>query len=157
MSSKARLVLAVFLGVSLIAVSTATFAAVAAWRAGSILVSVDPENPDDPAFALRVPALILPAALALVPDAAFRDVDRRLIAALPLASKACDLLERQGDAVFVEVVNARENIRIAKVGASVRIDVFDGRDEVHVAVPIAALRAVVARLERALSVDPARV
>jgi hypothetical protein len=157
MSSRARLLLAVVLGVSLIVVSTGAFAAVVAWRAGSILVSVDPKDPDDPAFSLRVPALVLQAALALVPDAAFRDCDRRLAAALPLALQACDVLERQEDAVLVEVVNTRENVRIAKEGGSLRIDILDGGDEVHLAVPIAALRAVVARLERALSAGPARV
>lgn len=157
MSSRARLALAVVLGAALLVVSTGAFAAVAAWRAGSILVSVLPKASDEPRISLRVPAVVLPAALALVPNDAFRSAGPELRAVLPIAIKACEVLERQGDAVFVEVVNPRESVRIAKIGDVLRIDVRNDEEEVHVAVPISSFRTVVSRLERALGVNAARV
>lgn len=156
MSSRARLVLAVALGVALLAVSTGGFAAVTVWRAGSIVVSVDPKDTTEPRVSLRFPAAVVPAALAFVPDAAFRGAEPQLRVAIPLALRACELLEGQGDAVFVDIVDRHETVRIAKVGATIRIDVISEDEEVHVAVPISSFRSVLARLDRAVGSGPAR-
>lgn len=155
MSSRARLALAVALGAALIAVSSAVFAAVTVWRAGSIVVSVDSQDASEPRISLRIPAVVLPVAVALVPDGLIRDAEPQLRAAIPLALEACKILEARGDAVFVEVVNRHERVKIAKVGDELRVDVLTEDDEVHVAVPISSVRSVVARLDRALG-GPAR-
>ena len=156
MSSRSRLVLAVILGVALLVASTGIVAAVTVYRAGSILVDVDPKDPAETGVSLRIPAVILPAALALVPDNVFGDDDPQLRAAIPIALKTCEMLETQGDAVLVEVESQRERVRIAKVGGEIRIDVVSNDDEVHVAFPISSVRSVVSRLDRALAASATR-
>ena len=120
------------------------------------MVDVDPKDPAETGVSLRIPAVILPAALALVPDQVFGHAEPQLRAAIPIALKACEMLETRGDAVLVEVESRRERVRVAKVGNEIRIDVESNDDEVHVAFPISSVRSVVSRLDRALAASAAR-
>jgi hypothetical protein len=66
---------------------------------------------------------------------------------MPLARAAIEALERSPDCVFVQVDSAEEHARIEKSGRRLRIDVDDPNDEVHLAVPLGAVRHALRELE----------
>lgn len=66
---------------------------------------------------------------------------------MPLARSAIEALERSPDCVFVQVDSAEEHVRIEKSGRRLQIDVDDPNDEVHLAVPLGAVRHALRELE----------
>src|SRR5579863_5373486 len=106
-------------------------AAIVTYDAGAVRVSVVEKKSHGTNFHLMVPAVLVPAAMDLVPshDLNLHNKDARQW--LPAAKAVLRELDRCPDATFVQVTSRDDNVKISKQGNSIYIDVDDGNDTVH--------------------------
>jgi len=96
---------------------------------------------------VRVPGVVLPVAVTLLPASTLHDAAREVAPYLPAARAAFDELSRCADGVFVEVESRGEHVRIGKKNGVFFIDVRSDGGTVHVSLPLHAVGPVLARLE----------
>ena len=108
-------------------------------QTGLVTVKVHESGPDGTHLYLPVPAILVHAGLtvlpALIEDDIWEDVRTDLGEWAPVAAEALRSVEDAPDAVLVEVENARESVRIEKVGRSLEIRVRDGKDSFEISLP----------------------
>ncbi len=146
MSSRSRLVLAVFVNMVVAAVATTAFAAAVLYRSGSVRVEFREKSASGSRLSLKVPGLLARVAVDLAPMAAIERASSEVREWMPALRAACDALERVPDSVLVEVRDAKEHVRIAKTRGEIVILVDTSDETVEVAVPLAVARDLAARL-----------
>ena len=122
-------------------------AAIVTYDAGAVRVSVMEKKSHGTNFHLLVPAVLVPAALDLVPSHDLNLHDRDTRQWLPAAKAALRELDRCPDAALVQVTSPGENVNISKRGNSIYIDVDDTNETVHVSFPVPVARKVVEKFE----------
>jgi hypothetical protein len=113
---------------------------------GAITVNVKEKRPEGDRVYVIAPATLATWGVKLIPDKHFPRLPEEARHALPAATAALQELDRLPDFVLVEVENAREYVRVEKVGDKLVFDVDSDREEVHISVPIRAARATVEEL-----------
>ena len=136
----------VFSKVLLGAAYTSLIGGAVLFHQGAITVNVKEKHKDGHHIYIIAPATLATWGVKLIPDKHFPRLPEEARQVLPAATAAMMELERQPDFVLVEVENAREHVRIEKVGDKLRIDVDSPREEVHISVPIRAARATIEEL-----------
>jgi hypothetical protein len=148
MTRAARVLLIVVLGGTLLAAASVATAAAAAYRAGSIAVDVQQSAGDR--YSVQVPAVLLHAALGLIPDRVVHDAWRGLPhetrAWLPALGVAWNEIQRAPDFVLLEVTAPDEHVRIEKRGGHLLVHVDSGGDDVRIRVPLRTMGRLARRL-----------
>ena len=114
---------------------------------GIIGVRVHEKKPDGTNLRLYVPAILVPAAMSIVPA---HELDRAAMRAkefLPAMRIAAEELERIQDGPLVEVHSPREHVSIVKSGGLLVVDVDDARNTVHVTLPLKMVSKLARDLE----------
>jgi hypothetical protein len=146
--STARLLLAVLLGVLLLATGIVGAGAALLYGPGQIRVVLDGKGSSRESFHIRIPAgLVLPLAR-LVPAHHLVQVSDEARHLLPAIAGACRELERMPDAVLVSVESPEERVIIAKRAKELVILADTEEDKVSVAVPLKTLSGLVDLLEK---------
>ena len=109
---------------------------------GAVTVYVREKEPQGTRIWLPVPALLVEAGMRFVPADKLREASAQLRPWLPAIEAASGELERCPDATLVEVKSARDNVIISKRADTLRIEVEDDSDTVHVSVPIALVNSL---------------
>jgi len=117
-----------------------------AYNAGAVRVSVKEKRPGGDSIHLIVPAVVVPAVMAVIPDSAFRDIPPEARKHLPLVKLVAAELKDLPDGPLVEVRGPGEEVTIALEDKTLAIDVNDAGDEVHLRIPLGAVESVASRL-----------
>ena len=151
MTSRTRLIVGVVLSIVLVTGGTilaaTTAAAVSVYRAGTFSVSV--QEAEGGRTSLSLPASLVDVGLGFVPDEVYEEIAREAGPHWPVLEALSRELNDCPDAVFVEVVNRHESVRVAKQGRSIVIDIDGAHENIHVALPLPTFTKVVKRIERA--------
>jgi hypothetical protein len=147
LSSGTRLVLAV--AVSAVAIGALSIGVVSAaiYRAGTVDVEV--VDLDGTNVSLRLPGALLHAGVQLVPGSLLSDAACEAEPWLPAVRAAWEGLEEYDEVVLVEVDGPHEQVRVAKRGGVLVIDVNDHGTGVHIAVPFRTVSLLIDKLDRA--------
>ncbi|HYA98348.1 MAG TPA: hypothetical protein VEH49_09655 [Methylomirabilota bacterium] len=116
-------------------------------RDGVMHISVDEYRPGGDHVHLHLPASLLPMIAHFVPQ---RDCARALREArdvLPAAKVAVLELHKYPDAEFADIWDGDEHAQIRTRGGKLQIDVESPRENVHLSLPVAALRDFLDELE----------
>jgi hypothetical protein len=149
-----RLALAIVLGVAVLTAGAAG-AATYAWHAGgTVRVAVHAAGPDGTDVNVRMPGVLLNAAIALCPTPRVLD-DPQARAALAAVGSAADQLATMPDAVLLDVREEGSRVRVEKSGGRLLIRVRETRDWVDIDVPIRSVRFLAEKLGRAARVPAA--
>lgn len=89
-------------------------------------------------FSIILPAALVPATLAVIPNNHLAQASQQLQPYMPLFDAVLPALEECPDGVLVEVTDPHEHALITKEGGSVNVDVNDSNEVVHVSVPLRA-------------------
>lgn len=149
MSRSTRVAVAFLVVLTLAFGSTVTFAAVTVARAGVIDVSVVSHEPGAESVSFLLPGVLVTIAALVLPYALPDDAAREIGPHAPALRAAADALAQCPDAVFVEVESQDEHVRIAKEGRYLTIDVESTDEDVHIRLPIRAVRSLARALDRA--------
>ncbi len=115
---------------------------------GVIRVDVDEKGEQGSHVHLWVPATVIPVGMYFAPRHAMDDVARKVRPYLPALKALAKEMEKYPDAEFVHVDDDTQHVRVSTVHGKLQIDVLDESEQVHVAVPVAAIRDVEERLEQ---------
>lgn len=151
MSSGKKLLAIVGVGALALSVATVAFGAYVVQRAGTIRLTVHEKGEGGSDVAIRLPAVVLHGALALVPDGSIRGFDADLREAAPLLGAVLRGIESRPDAVYLDVKSGPETVRIAKRDGVLAIDVDAPDATVRIEVPLRSLRTIADRVERAIA------
>lgn len=127
-------------------IGTAVLGGAVLMQDGLVTVNVREKNPGGHHILFVAPGTLMPwgIKLAAARHVAPPDGTREW---MPLARTAIEALERSPDCVFVQVDSTDEHVRIEKSGQHLRIDVDDRSEEVHLAVPLGAVRHALREIE----------
>lgn len=115
---------------------------------GVIRVDVDEKGEQGSHVHFWVPATVIPIGMYFAPRHALDDAARQVRPYLPALKALAREMEKYPDAELVNVDDATEHVRVSTVHGKLQIDVVDESEQVHVAVPVAAIRDVEERLEQ---------
>jgi len=147
MKSGERLALAVILGLGVVACGTAGAAAYAWQRAGSVRIAIHETRPGGDELSLRLPGLLLNAAIALCPIPADAEFNARLHDVAPALRAVASQLDTIPDVVFVDVTSEGSTVRVEKSGPDLVIRVASAEESVEIAVPLGSVRRLLTKLE----------
>jgi hypothetical protein len=116
---------------------------------GFMHVKVHEKQADGTNFSIVLPAALVPMTLKFVPNRKLADASAKLRPYMPVVDAAIPALEDCPDGVLVEVTDPGEHVLIAKRGGSIVVDVNDGNDVVHVAVPLRAAHSAIREIAAA--------
>lgn len=150
MSRTTKVVLIVVACVALVFGTTATWAAVTVYRAGSVSVQVEDLSRHGNDVSLRVPGILFTLAAHLAPLPIPEEAASEVRPHLPVMRAVSREIDELPDAVFVAVDSRDEHVRIAKQDGHLVVRVHTPTERVEVRVPLRAARTVVARLDRAV-------
>jgi hypothetical protein len=112
-----------------------------AWD-GIITVREREKTPGGHHVYVAVPGIMVPVVLHLIPARYFRGTDNtQLRPWLPVAECVANSLSEVSDTVLVDVASPDSHVIIRKLGRSVVTDVNGEDADVHVSVPLRAIRA----------------
>lgn len=148
MSRSTKLALVFVLVLALGLGGSVTYAAVSVARAGMIDIEVSEKAEGGEGVSLMVPGIAVSLAAIVLPFAMPEEAAREIRPHVPLLRAVADGLSECPDAVFVTVESPHENVRIAKRNGHLEIDVVNDTEEVHLRLPIHAVRVVANALER---------
>jgi hypothetical protein len=117
-----------------------------------ISVNVEARQPEKHHVFVVAPAMLVPIAMHFVPKDRLREQAREIEPWMPTIRAALDALSESDDIAFVEVKEPGQNVRVAKSGGSIVVDVNDENETVHVSTPI---RAMESALEELAAASPA--
>lgn len=141
MSKGTRLFLLIAGIVMLVTTVTVVGASVALYSAGSI--KVDVRQQAGPDISLKLPVGIVKLAMRLVP--------RHVIPPIPVevrrVEQALRILRDSPDFIVVEVQSGDQEVLVRMVDGQLVVDVAEGRDKVHVSVPLDTFIWVMGRLD----------
>ena len=133
--------------------ATVVTGGVMTYNAGTIRVSVDEKRPNGDHVHVIVPAILVPAAMQMVPVKKLRKHAKEIQPWLPAIQAATRGLENAPDTVLVEVIDQHEHVTITKRGGAIHVDVVDEHEDVHVTVPLGTIRSVAEHLAAGDPVD----
>jgi hypothetical protein len=122
---------------------------------GMISVNVETRQPEKHHVYVIAPAMLVPIGMRFVPKEHLADSAREIQPWMPTIRAAMDALGESEDITFVEVKEPGQNVRVAKSGGSIVVDVDDNDETVHVSTPIRAMASAMEELAAA-SPAPAR-
>lgn len=105
---------------------------------GFMAIKVHEKRANGTNISLVLPAAIVPATLAVIPNNHLAQASEQLQPYMPLFDAALPALEECPDGVLVEVTDPHEHVLITKEGGSVNVDVNDSEEIVHVSIPLRA-------------------
>ena len=132
--------------VILATVAVTTFA-VNAYRAGMVVVRVQEAGPHGSDIAIRIPAILVPLALRVVPDEPLRQAAEAAARWAPAVRAMAKTLADTPDFLIVRVDSSCEAIDIRKQDCNLVVDISSLEEKVHVSLPLGILSAVMKRLE----------
>jgi len=116
---------------------------------GMISVNVQTRQPEKHHVYLIVPAMLVPIGMHFVPKENLAESSRELKPWMPTIRAAIDALDESDDITFVEVKQPGQNVRVAKSGGSIVVDVTGEDETVHVSTPIRAMSSAIEELAAA--------
>lgn len=128
-------------------IGTAVLGGAVMMQDGLISVNVREKHLNGHHIFLVAPGAVVPWAVKI---AALQHSERHMDHArqwMPLAKAAVAALGNSPDCVFVQVDSFDQHVRIEKSGNHLKIDVDDPREEVHLAVPLGAVRHALREIE----------
>jgi len=148
MNRATRILLTLFLCVTLLMATTVGVTVAAVYRAGTIAVEVRADHGDD--FRLAVPAGLIRLAIWLTPASVIEPAIYEEIGPfLPALQAGWQELASTPDFVLVEVRDRHERVRIEKRGDDLVVEVESDGSSVRVALPLRTVGPLLAKLERA--------
>jgi hypothetical protein len=147
MRSGERLALAVILGLGVVTCGTAGAAAYAWKRAGTVRIAIHENRPGGDDLSLRLPGLLLNAAIAVCPVPADTEFHARLHDVAPALRAVAARLDEMPDAVLVDAASDDGTVRIEKSGQELVIRVVSPGERVEIAVPLGSVRRLLTKLE----------
>jgi hypothetical protein len=147
MRSGERLALAVLLGLCVLVGGTAGATAYAWHRAGSVRIAIHETGPGGSDYSMKLPGLLVNAAIALCPVPADDELRARLGEIAPALREVASRLSSLPDVVLVDVKNAGGTVRVEKSGADLVIRVVSQDERVEIAVPVESVRQLMRKLE----------
>ena len=114
---------------------------------GVIRVDLDERAAQESHVHFWVPAVAVPIGMLLAPRHSLDDAACRVSPYLPALRAAAQELEKYPNAEFVDVQDASGHVRVNTVNGKLQIDAVDEGETVHVALPVAAIRAIEEQLE----------
>lgn len=146
-TSRTAVIVAALLGLAAVLLLGAGWTVI---RAGSFHVEVREAGPGGCDFSITVPAALVQAVAACVPEDVLRGCDEEAAAELarwwPLIEQASDALARCPDCELVRVDGRRETVVVAVRGGRLCVAVDDDGDRVRVEVPVRSAAGIVERL-----------
>jgi hypothetical protein len=116
---------------------------------GMISVNVETRQPEKHHVFVVAPAMLVPIAMHFVPKDRLGEQAREIQPWMPTIRAALDALSESDDITFVEVKEPGQNVRVAKSGGSIVVDVNDNDETVHVSTPIRAMSSAIEELAAA--------
>jgi hypothetical protein len=116
---------------------------------GMIQVKVIEKRPEGHHIRVMAPALLLPIGMHFAPKDGISEASAEIQPWLPTIRAALAQLRDCDDFAFVEVNEPDRQVRVAKSGGSLVVDVNDEEESVHVSAPIRAMSSAVEELAAA--------
>ena len=116
---------------------------------GMIQVKVIEKRPEGHQIHVIAPALLLPIGMHFAPKDGISEASSEIQPWLPTIRAALAQLRECDDFAFVEVNEPGRQVRLAKSGGSLVVDVNDEEESVHVSAPIRAMATAVEELAAA--------
>ncbi len=113
---------------------------------GMVSVNVETKGPEQHHIYVIAPAMLVPIGLHFVPKEHLAQSAREIQPWMPTIRAALDELRETDDVTFVEVKEPGQNVRVAKSGGSIVVDVADDEENVHVSTPIRAMSSAIEEL-----------
>jgi hypothetical protein len=120
---------------------------------GMIQVNVVQKRAEGHHIRVMAPALLLPIGMHFAPKDGISEASEEIQPWLPTIRAALSQLRECDDFVFVEVKEPGQQVRVAKSGGSMVVDVNDEEQSVHVSAPIRAMSSAVEELAAAAPVS----
>ena len=116
---------------------------------GMISVNVETRQPEKHHVYVVAPAMLVPIAMQFIPKEHLAEHAHEIQPWLPTIRASLDALRESEDITFVEVKEAGQNVRVAKSGGSIVVDVNGNDETVHVSTPIRAMSSAIEELAAA--------
>jgi hypothetical protein len=113
---------------------------------GMISVNVETRQPEKHHVFVVAPAMLVPIAMHLIPKQHLAEHAHEIQPWLPTIRASLDALSESDDITFVEVKEPGQNVRVAKSGGSIVVDVNENDETVHVSTPIRAMSSAIEEL-----------
>jgi hypothetical protein len=120
--------------------------------AGIIRVDVRSADTGGDHVSVRIPAATVMGVLAFVPNEVFCEATDECGEYMPLVRALCDELQDLPDFTLVEVEERNEHVRIRTEGNTLRIDVEDRDEIVHLSIPLGIVEQVAKKIEKGRSI-----
>ncbi len=124
---------------------TVVAAGAVAFSEGAVSVRVLEKKRDG--HHIRLPAMVVPLGMRLVPNEKLEQASAEMRPWLPAIKLATQELAKYPDGPFVEVRSPREQVTITKQGGALVIDVDSNEETVHVSVPLRMVNHIARQLE----------
>lgn len=149
MTRRAKILVAVIVGLTVAAAGTVAFAASAIYTGGAVEIDVGERSGGG--VSLSVPAGLAHLAIALAPDSvideALDEVRHEFEPFLPALRESWDVFVDTPDFVMVDVQSSDERVRIEKRGHQLLIEVGGRHDPgIRVAVPLRTIERILYKL-----------
>jgi len=116
---------------------------------GMIQVNVVEKRPEGHHIRIMAPALLVPIGMHFAPKENIAEASAEIQPWLPTIRAALAQLRECDDFAFVEVKEPGQQVRVAKSGGSLVVDVNSEEESVHVSAPIRAMSSAVEELAAA--------
>jgi hypothetical protein len=116
---------------------------------GMIEVKVVERQPESHHVHVIAPAMLIPIGVHLAPKEQMAQASAEMRPWLPTIRAALGVLRDCEDITLVEVKAPGQNVRVAKAGGSVVVDVDDEAETVHVSTPLRAISSAVEEIAEA--------
>src|ERR1700719_1522168 len=116
---------------------------------GMISVNVETRQPKKHRVFVVAPAMLVPIAMHFVPKDRLEEQAREIQPRMPTIRAGLEALSESDDITFVEVKEPGQNVRVAKSGGSIVVDVNDNDETVHVSTPIRSMSSALEELAAA--------
>jgi hypothetical protein len=113
---------------------------------GIVVVKVVEKQPESHHIYVIAPALLAPIGMHFVPKQDLAQASAEVRPYLPTIRAALEEFRRTDDFILVEVKGPGQQVRVAKDGGSVVVDVEDEENTVHVSTPIRAISSTIEEL-----------
>lgn len=120
--------------------------------AGIIRVEVQNVASGGDRVSIRIPAATVMGVLAFVPNELFYEATEDCGDYMPLVRAVCDELRDLPDFTLVEVEGRDEHVHIRTEGNTLRVDVEDREEVVHLSIPLGIVEQVAKKIEKGRSV-----
>ena len=116
---------------------------------GMISVNVQTRAPEKHHVYVVAPAMLVPIAMQFIPKEHLAEHAHEIQPWLPTIRASLEALRESEDITFVEVKEPGQNVRVAKSGGSIVVDVNENDETVHVSTPIRAMSSAIEELAAA--------